>query len=133
MIRTSHHPRAIGGHDADFNPLFSNRGRVSQRDIKARVEVSQDPASHGEIPLLTSPKMIQGIVATLLDGAERQGIVGTCFVFSSGLVDRLDRRDLKRVVRKIADALKGVNVNIDDLLKGWNRCFGDSEKEKTSK
>jgi len=132
MLRTSHHPKAIGGHDADFNPLFSNRGRVSRSDIKARLEASQDPAAHGEIPLLTPPNMIQGIAASLMEGAEVHGIVGTCFIFSSWLGDGLDKEDVKRVVGKLGDALRGVSVSVDDVLKGWKRCLGNSRSEKSS-
>lgn len=132
VLRTSHHPKAIGGHDADFNPLFSNRGRVSRADIKARLETSLDPAAHGEIPLLTPPNMIQGVSASLMEGAEVHGIVGTCFVFSSWLGDGLDKGDVERVVKKMGDALRGVKVSVDDVLKGWKRCLGGSEKEKAS-
>lgn len=134
MLRTSHHPKALGGHDADFNPLFSNRGRVSQSDIKARLAASQDPAAHGEIPLLTPPNMIQGIAASLMEGAEVHGIVGTCFILSSWLGDGLDKEDVKRVVTKLGDALRGVSVDVsvDDVLKGWKRCLGNSQTEKSS-
>lgn len=132
MLRTSHHPQSLGGHAADFNPLFSNRGRVSRGDIQRRLEASQDPAAHGEIPLLTPPNMIQGIAASLMEVAEVHGIVGTCFIFSSWLGDGLDKRDVERVVGKMGDALRGVKVSVDEVLKGWKRSLGASEKDKSS-
>ena len=132
MLRTSHHPKAIGGHDADFDPLFSNRGRVSQKDIQARLEASRNPASHSNIALLTPPSRISGIAAALMEGAELHGIVGTCFIFSSALGDGLGRRDVEKVVGKMTDALRGVKVSADDVLKGWKRCLQVSEKETSS-
>lgn len=132
ILRTSHHPKAIGGQAADFNPLFSNRGRVSRGDIQARLQASQNPAAHSEIPLLTPPNMIQGIAASLMEGAELHGIVGTCFIFSSWLGDGLDKEDVKRVVTKLGDTLRGVNISVDDVLKGWKRCLGSSQNEKSS-
>jgi len=132
MLRTSHHPKALGGRDADFNPLFSNRGRVTRGDIQARVQASHDPAAHGEVPLLKPPNMIQGIAASLMEGAEVHGIVGTCFVFSSWLGEGLDKTDVERVVGKMWDVLRGVRVNSDDVLNGWKRSLGGSAKDKSS-
>jgi len=132
LLRTSTKLEAVGGLHADPNPLFSNRHRVTGRDIQSRIRASQHPEEVGEIPLLQPPNMIQGIAAALMSLAEVHAIHGTCFVFSSWIGEGLERRDVERVVSKLDDCLGGTQVNVQDVLKGWKQAIGASGTEKSS-
>jgi hypothetical protein len=124
ILRTSTKLEAIGGIPADPSPLHSNRRRVTAQDIQSRIKASQHPAEAGEIPLLQPPNMIQGIAASLMSLAEVHGIHATCFVFSSWIGPELEKKDAERVVSHLRNCLKGVPVNVDDLIKGWKQASG---------
>jgi hypothetical protein len=132
LLRTSTKQEAIGGVHADPNPLFSNRRRVTGRDIQARIHAAKDHKEVGEIPLLQPPNMIQGIAASLMSLAEVHGIYGTCFVFSTWIGEGLEKRDVEIVVRKLQDCLKGVQVNSQNVLNGWRHTLGASGAERSS-
>ena len=77
--------------------------------------------------------MIQGIAASLMGLAEVHGIVGTCYVFSSWVGEGLERRDVENVVGKMYDGcLRGVKVNVQDVMNGWKQALGSSAGEKSS-
>jgi hypothetical protein len=60
-------------------------------------------------------------------------LVGTCFVFSSWVGERLERRDVENVVRKVNDmGVGGVEVNVKDVMDGWKLALGASAGEKSS-
>ena len=132
FLQTSTKLEAIGGIRADPNPLFSNRGRVTGQDIQSRIHASQHPEETSEIPLLRPPNMIQGIAASLMSLAEVHGIHATCFVFSSWVGEGLEKRDVEKVVGKVQDCLGGVQVNVQDVLKGWKHALGVSGVGKSS-
>jgi len=65
--------------------------------------------------------------------AEVHGIVGTCFVFSSWVGEELERRDVENVVDKMYDGcLRGVKVNVQDVMNGWKQALGASAGDKSS-
>jgi hypothetical protein len=77
--------------------------------------------------------MIQGIAASLMGLAEVHGIVGTCFVFSSWVGDGLEKRDVENVVGKLYEGgLRGVRINVQDVMNGWKQALGGTAGDKSS-
>ena len=77
--------------------------------------------------------MIQGVAAAVMGLAEVHGIVGTCYVFSSWVGEGLERRDVENVVGKLYEGgLRGVKINVQDVMDGWKQALGASAGEKSS-
>jgi hypothetical protein len=77
--------------------------------------------------------MIQGVAAAVMGLAEVHGIVGTCFVFSSWVGEGLERRDVENVVGKLYEGgLRGVKINVQDVMNGWKQALGATAGEKSS-
>jgi len=132
LLCTSTPATAAGGVHADAYSLFSNRRLVRSGDIQARIRAAQSPKTAWEIPLLQPPKMILGIAASLMSLAEIHGIHATCFIFSTWIGEDLDRRDAERFVAHLTDVLKGIRIDVNDVLKGWKQSFGVSWVDKSS-
>jgi len=124
FLSTSTSPTAIGGQPADRNPLFSNRRITTPRDIQARIAAHQHPQESDELPLLQPPHMIQGIPAALISSAEIYGIHATCLIISTWLGEDLEKRDVEKLCKKLNQVLKGLNVDAEAILKGWNHSLG---------
>jgi hypothetical protein len=130
QLITSTPRMAIGGIPIPSNPLFSNRGRVTRDTIQARITAHQHP-DQSEIPILQTPYMIQGISASLICLAEIKGIHAVCYIVSCR-IESPDRRDIEKLVSKVKDQLGGIELNVNDILKGWRTVFGISGYEKMS-
>jgi len=77
--------------------------------------------------------MIQGVAAAVMGLAEVHGIVGTCFVFSSWVGEGLERRDVENVLGKLYEGgLRGVKINVQDVMNGWKQALGATAGEKSS-
>ena len=77
--------------------------------------------------------MIQGVAAAVMGLAEVHGIVGTCFVFSSWVGEGLERRDVENVLGKLYEGgLRGVKINVQDVMDGWKQALGATAGEKSS-
>jgi hypothetical protein len=77
--------------------------------------------------------MIQGVAAAVMGLAEVHGIVGTCYVFSSWVGEGLERRDVENVVGKLYEGgLRGVKINVQDVMNGWKQALGATAGEKSS-
>lgn len=76
--------------------------------------------------------MIQGIAASLMSLAEIHGIHATCFVVSAWIGDRLEDKDVEKLVTKLNDTLRGGRVNPHVVKKTWQQALGLSEAEKSS-
>jgi hypothetical protein len=134
LLRTSHPLKGVGGLPADANPLFSNRGRVTRGDIAKRVAATTpDKIQETEVPLLQPPNMIQGIAASIMSLAEIHGIHATCFIVSEWIGDRLEERDVEKVVVKMNDALRGSGtISNEDFKSTWRQALAVSGAEKSS-
>jgi hypothetical protein len=76
--------------------------------------------------------MIQGVAAKLMELAEVHGIRATAFVFSTWVGEGLEKSDVEKVVGKLEDLLRGVHIDVDDILKSWKKAVGSSAAEKSS-
>jgi hypothetical protein len=77
--------------------------------------------------------MIQGVAAAVMGLAEVHGIVGTCYVFSSWVGEGLERKDVENVVGKLYEGgLRGVKINVQDVMNGWKQALGATAGEKSS-
>jgi hypothetical protein len=76
--------------------------------------------------------MIQGVAAKLMELAEVHGIRATAFVFSTWVGEGLEKRDVEKVVGKLEDLCRCVNIDAGDILKGWKKAVGNSAAEKSS-